>query len=58
MKNTINLIKVIIENFPEHVDSYKISFLFNKPLKTYGSLYFTTFPMKSIYNTFPSFETI
>ena len=58
MKNTINLIKVIIENFPKHVDSYKISFLFNKLLKTYGSLYFTTFSVKSIYNTFASFETI
>ena len=28
------------------MDTYKISFLFNKPLKNYDSLYFATFFMK------------
>ena len=57
-KNTINLIKIIIESYHEHVDTYKVSFLFNKPLKNYGSLYFTIFSMKLIYHTLASFGTI
>ena len=57
-RNTINLIKTIIESSYEHVDTYKISFLFSKPLKSCGSLYFTTFSMTPIYHTFASFGTI
>ena len=37
-KNTINLIKTIIENSHEYLDIYKILFLLNVPLKNYGSL--------------------
>ena len=51
------MIKTIIESSHEHLDTYKISFLFNKPLKSYGSLYFATFSMKSICHTFASFGT-
>ena len=42
------MIKIIIESSHEHVDAYKILFLFNKTLKSYGLLYFTTFCMKLI----------
>ena len=37
------------------MDTYKTSFLFNKPFKSYGLLYFTTFSTKSICHTFASF---
>ena len=37
--NTINLIKIIIESPHEHVDTYKILFLFKKSLKSYSSFY-------------------
>ena len=46
-----------IENYYEHLDNYKVSILFNKLLKSFGSLYFPPFSMKSIYHTFGSFGT-
>ena len=50
---------MLIESSHEHVDTYKISFLFNKPLKSYGSLYFRIFSMnKSKYHTFANFGTM
>ena len=39
------------------MDTYKISFLFNASLKSYGSLYSIAFSMKSIWHTFANFET-
>ena len=47
----------MIESSHEHVDTYKISFLFNEPLKIYSLLYFTTFSMKTISRAFASFGT-
>ena len=41
----------------KHLDIYKSSFLFDESLKSYGSLYFTTFLMKSICHTIASFGT-
>ena len=38
------------------MDTYKISFLFNKPLKNYDSLYFATFFMKWICHTLEALE--
>ena len=56
-KNNIKLITIIIERSHEHVDAFKISFLFNEPLKVYCSFYFTTFLMKSICHIFASYGT-
>ena len=49
--------KTLTASSHEHLNTYKIPFLFNEPLKSHVSLYFTTFFMKSIYHTFASFET-
>ena len=51
------MIKTIIEGSQEHLCTYKISFLFNEPLKSNRSLYFATFSMKSISHTFSRFGT-
>ena len=47
-KNAIKLIKTMTESCHEHLNPYKILFLFNDLLKSYSWLYFATFPMKSI----------
>ena len=44
-----------MESSHEHFDIYKSSFLINEPLKSYGSLYLTTFPVKSISHSIASF---
>ena len=46
-----------MESSHKHLDIYKSLFLFDEPLKSYGSLYFTTFPMKSICHAIASFGT-
>ena len=51
------MIKTIIESSHERMDTYKISYLFKMPLKSYGSFYFTTFSMITICHTFVSFGT-
>ena len=50
-------IKTIIECSHKHQDSYKILFLFKEALKSYVSLYFTTFSVESLCHTVASFET-
>ena len=37
-KNTIKVIKSIIESSQKHLDTHEILFLFNEPLKSYGLL--------------------
>ena len=51
------MIKAIIESSPEQLNTYKISFLFNEPLKSYRSLYLATFSVKSISHTFAKLVT-
>ena len=51
------MIKNIIESSQEHLNTYKISFLFNGLIKSYGLFCFTTFSMESICHTFANFGT-
>ena len=55
--SSIKLIKTIKGSYLEHLNTYKISSLFNKPLKSYVSIYFATFYTKSNCHTFASVET-
>ena len=50
----MNLIKIIKESSCEHLNTLKISSLFNKTLKSYGSFLLATFLMKSITYVFIS----
>ena len=55
--SSIKLIKTIKGSYLEHLNTYKISSLFNKPLKSYVSICFATFYTKSNCHTFASVET-
>lgn len=54
----MNLIRVIIETSYEHLKTFKISPMFSKTLKSYGSFCFAIFLMKSIAYTFTSANAI
>ena len=56
-KPSLIRVKIIIESSHRHLNTDKISLVFNEPLKSYHSLYFATLSMKSISHTFASFGT-